>query len=127
MAGNSWQQPVAGEPSLGTPHFHRWNSGIAVPAGTGQQTLSLVGQVPTGTKAVFCYMGVMSAGVSSAKWIQVEDAAGNRTAWSGRNQVANAMISGSGFAPVDGNLNMFWRVGDVALTGIELVIVPYFI
>lgn len=58
---NSWQQPVSGEPSLGTPHKHVATILNTDPSSTGVQTLDISANVPVGTTWVEGYWYILSA------------------------------------------------------------------
>jgi len=55
MPGNTYVQPVAGEPSLGTPHEHYYVISNGVDLATGTYQIDLSTQVPVGTKRVYVW------------------------------------------------------------------------
>ena len=70
MAGNSWQQPVSGEPSLGTEHFltRSGTDRTVINSAAGSASWTAVdcsSFVPTGTKAVRLHISVGVAGAAS--------------------------------------------------------------
>ena len=75
MAGNSWQQPVAGEPSLGTLHWLSAAAGYSVNAGTANTwtDVDVSSKVPAGTKAVLlnCMVRYLGSGVNQYGYIEL--------------------------------------------------------
>ena len=55
---------VTGEPSLGTPKYHRYSFAPAVPGSDAVQTLDCSGQVPVGTTIVEGYFGLTATSTS---------------------------------------------------------------
>ncbi len=81
MAENSWQSPVSGEPSLGTPHPTKdasRNTGYVVNSSTGTagvwSAAVTMPNVPAGAKAAWCMAEVFIAGGSP--FLGVEAATG---------------------------------------------------
>jgi hypothetical protein len=108
---NSWQSPVAGEPSLGTPHVHSvlLNNNSSY-AGAATETLTASG-VPTGTKAIAITGYLNSAGTQAFSFT---DVAGTIFILS----VCNAGTNGNfyGVVPLDSN-KQFKFVHAAAVTG----------
>ena len=81
MAGNSWQQPVEGEPSLGTPHatgYANRSDGLVVStstntAGTWSAAVTMP-NVPSGARAAWCMANCYKASVTPI--LTVEAASG---------------------------------------------------
>ncbi len=64
---NSWQAPVAGEPSLGTMHEHYADLAIeSTPSATAYYTIDVSGEVPVGTMCIYIRILHSSAAVSRA-------------------------------------------------------------
>lgn len=118
--------PVPIEPSLGNPHYHLWNSGIVVPANNTAQTLSLSGQVPPGTKAVFGRMNLNSTGAGEA--IQILDSDAATVSNQVTTQVSGVVSHGTFLTRVDSSGNMYWKTTNRAVTsGVGITITFYYI
>lgn len=73
MSGNSWQQPIAGEPSLGTPHPHDVQLLVIDPADSNWYSIDLSVQVPVETTSIFVY-GYITG--TSSWYLRLSDASG---------------------------------------------------
>jgi len=124
MAGNSWQQPVAGEPSLGTGHFH---PGIILnvdPASTALQTLDISAYVPVGTKKVSGWGTFVSA--TAGRTVQLEDAA-DTIVYAKSYTVAGATKDFSWECAVDADRKIYWKVSNTDVSSLLLYLVDYYI
>ena len=108
---NSWQQPVAGEPSLGTPHPHIDTVINTDPGATTLQTVSLAAYVPVGTKAVALQLALTST--TAGDFAAFKDSTDTLFYATIRAQVANLQTDGWVIVPVDSNRNIYWKVNDV--------------
>jgi hypothetical protein len=125
MPGNTFVQPVAGEPSGGTPHLHYANILNTDPAGSAWASIDLSAQVPVGTNAIFVYCAIQSA--TSGRELYLSNATGGtvyaRMAVSGANNRTWA-----GFmVPISSDRKLWWWVdnADVSLAYISMTM--YFI
>ncbi len=95
---NSWQQPVAGEPSLGTAHPH---SALILnnydPLASGNYTVDISAQVPVGTTRVWVEMDFSST-VADREGGMVN--AASNYCFRGNVAVANGHVACAGYAPV---------------------------
>ena len=125
---NSWQQPVSGEPSLGTPHSHYVLALNTNPADTVYHSLDLSGECPVGAGGVFILMRFLSN--TAGHSVSVSNADGGDTYLIQHLQdatSANTNISIAGFVPVDSNRYIWWRASNVAVTDLVIWMLPYFI
>ena len=119
---NSWQQPVAGEPSLGTGHFHTETILNVDPASTAIQTLDISAYVPAGTKAVRGWGTFVSA--TAGRTIQLTNAGG--TAVYGKSYtIAGATTPFVWECAVDANRNIYWVVSNADVSSLLLYLVRY--
>jgi hypothetical protein len=86
---NSFQSPVDGEPSLGTPHPHNYQILDNFSHAVGTHTIDVSAQVPVGTKAISITYVATSPAVAGqieiqtiAGLIQIESIAGSAS-WFG--------------------------------------------
>jgi hypothetical protein len=124
MAGNSWQSPVAGEPSLGTIHYLAYSQRSTTlvvttatnTAGTWSAAVTMP-NVPVGAKGALCSCDISKAAatpllaVEKASGVTLDDiTAGNndrkytRLPSFAAGQPAQNML----WIPLDGNLQFKW-------------------
>ena len=125
MAGNSWQQPVAGEPSWGTPHLHYVQALSTNPADTNITELDLSAYVPVGTKGVIGWM--QSDSTTANDNVYILNAAG--TEFYGRviHEVANIFNSAMFISPVDSARKIYWKASNARVISLTIHLVVYFI
>lgn len=127
MAGNSWQQPVAGQPSAGSPHPY---SAVLVPedsvGNTNWNPIDLTSVIPVGSRLAsvqgyakdsgggtyYVYIAATS-GASSIMTLQSESNGGNH--WT------SALIS------IPENRTLYWQGSNAALDAFYLELVAYYI
>jgi len=114
IALNGLRTPVAGEPSLGTPHTHRVQLTAAVPANNNVQTLSLVGIVPVGTTQVALIITIAAAVANNL--IIWANAAGTLLEGLVRAQVVNVYNDAFVLCAVDSGLNIYYQTSARATT-----------
>ena len=125
MAGNSWQQPVAGEPSCGTPH-RKYNLALDVdPASTAVQTLDLSALVPVGTKAVAVMLVMQST--NAGDYLRICDSGNTEIYGYALAQVANVYCSGYCIAPVDSSRYIYWVINNARVVVARIYLQYYFI
>lgn len=110
MAGNSWSQPVAGEPSWGSPHTHvETLVNNFDPSSTGNYTVTC-STVPTGTTGIYGFCYVKSA-TGSGRIIYIKDMSGN--VWA---QTLNPSTSDGGYisfmVPIDSSKQFQYSVSN---------------
>jgi hypothetical protein len=120
---NSWQQPVAGEPSLGTDHEHYAIIWSTVPPNNNVQVLSLAAYVPAGTKTVEgrWYMSANAANKEG----YIYNVAGTNVYDALTTQVANQRVTGHFKAPLDSSLNIRYGVSDATNTAMFVMIISW--
>ena len=124
MAGNSWQQPVAGEPSAGT--FHPKYALImnnVDPADTNWHEVDISASVPVGTKAIFV-TGQFTTTVATN--YQMSNANG------GSSYIVNVAATNGyggvcGIVPVSSTRTVWYKVGNAGVSGIYTYMSGYFI
>ena len=129
MAGNSWQQPVAGEPSLGTMHPCAANLVVNIdPVDTNwSAAVDISAVVPAGTKAVYCSLELRSANTTSY-WGQV---AGGTTPTSPFIEGICGTVAGVsgqrvyGWIYLTSGLNLYHRVQSTNVCVLKVTIMAY--
>jgi len=127
MAGNSWQQPVSGEPSWGTfhPHFKEFVLNTD-PASTAVQTLDLSAEVPVGTKMVAVIVALRSSSDNSEAYVY-NNSSGTQL-WGYTSAPHNGQYAGGlEFAPVDSSRNVFWGVSTTTVNSLQWRMLGYWI
>lgn len=121
--GNSWQSPVTGEPSLGTPHPHNKLLLDNFSHAIGTHTIDVSAEVPAGAKAVsITYVATSPAAggqieiTTIAGLIQVESIAG-----------AASWFGGGGIVLVDSVYTFNMVVKNQNLTAIYMWMTVYWI
>jgi hypothetical protein len=123
MMANSWQSPVAGEPSWGTLHRHREVLVSADPASTGSSIVTVT-NVPSGAKGIDGYMSIGSG--TAGRLLQVKDVAGN--VWSAITNPTTAIRGFSSFrVPLDANKQFVWNVDNADVTSVLITMTTYFL
>jgi hypothetical protein len=125
MAGNSWQQPVAGEPSWGSPHEHLYDTGSSDPADANVHSLDLSAQVPVGTMGVEGFISMASGTVGD--YVIVTNAAGTATYGIARADAASATTDGWFKTPLTSARLMYYMASNSRITAQRFRIVNYFI
>ena len=128
MAGNSWQQPVAGEPSWGTfhPHYSADVLNNVDPADTNWTAVDLSGHVPVGAKMVKIRVQCLSA------------TTGHRMQFSGNSDGAQLWLTcyintGSAINEVQGDVPLsteryiYRRANNAGIYGLYLTVLGYYI
>lgn len=120
---NSWQQPVSGEPSLGTPHKH-WAAILNTdPTTTAVQTLDLSSYVPVGTTWIEGFAEHTSATAGRVTTICNSD--DSEQYGYVVNPVAGAYGRGHFSCPVTTDRKMYWRVNNADVANIIIVMSRY--
>jgi hypothetical protein len=125
MAGNSWQQPVAGEPSWGTPHTHIEALVDAYdPAATTDYTVT-VANVPTGTNGIGGWCDVLSA-TTAGRSLYIKDASANT--WTRISSISTA-IPGRGrfLVPLNASKQFKWAVSGTDVNAVTIELTEYYI
>lgn len=124
MAGNSWQQPVAGEPSWGTFHTHFEELVNTDPSSTGDQTVTCT-NAPTGTNGIVVRITISSA-TTAGRYVDVKDSSGN--IWY-RCANPSTAIGGRGetLVPLNASKQFLWSVPNVDVSSVILVMLGYYI
>jgi hypothetical protein len=124
MAGNSWQQPVSGEPSLGTPHYHAATLvDNGDPAVTTDITVT-VSDVPTGTKAIYGYCAFSSS--TAGHTLQIKNSGGTVCSQS-RIQVNGQYMEFPFIVDLDSSKQFKYAVSNAAVNGVYILLRFYFI
>jgi hypothetical protein len=122
--GNSWQSPVAGEPSLGTPHKHIAVLYAADPAVTTVITVDCTAWMPVGTTWLDYILGVASTTVGD--YVTITDAAGTAIYDYNQVQVAANTIYIAGGCPIDSARCVYFKVNNARVTAVEIRSKKYF-
>lgn len=125
MAGNSWQQPVAGEPSVGTFHFHYAIvlSASDVPDANWHE-LDISAQVPVGTKAVHVWIQATSS--NGTDEFYAGDGT-NRLVNTGYVQNAGQYPAGSGIIPVSATRTIQYKASNARIYGAYIFLTGYYL
>ena len=125
---NSWQQPVAGEPSCGTLHLCPFTQVLSTdPADTSIHALDLSAVVPVGTKAVFIEARIASA-TTAGRNLLLYAADGTTPQWLVRNPIVSASNwPGHGVAYLDASRNMYWQASSTDVSSVVIAVMGYFI
>jgi dUTPase len=124
MPGNTFVQPVAGEPSGGTQHLHVAVVLSADPASTSVQTLDLSAQVPVGTTAVALLFGAM--GNAANQTLTICNSDGSVDYGKIKTQVANQDVWSYCITPVTASRGIYWKASTTAMTGAYITMTLYF-
>ena len=125
MAGNSWQQPVAGEPSVGTPHVHYAQLYTGDPADTNWHSIDLTAQVPVGTKAIDIEASIQeTAGVS--RLLSISNASGG-TAFRRARTISSQQGYCGGLMPISADYKIWWYVDNADVDNVTINMVAYYI
>ncbi len=129
MAGNSWQQPVAGEPSRGTLHNV---TGYVIkvvdafdPTTTATVVTDLSSYVPAGCSAVALRTSVVSATAGRNLWIR--DPSDLQTSHGCTNETAGGTGRGDGIGYLDSSLNLRWKVDNSDVSSVTIWLTGYYI
>ena len=119
-------QPVALEPSLGTPHPHEYNFYSAASVGAGSTTLNAIstGGCPTGTKMIYLSFQCNFAGSPSN--MNIRDMGTEEWIQSVSGNAAGSYCAGNGLVQVDGTGQFIMYLGQNA-TGLSLKLHAYWI
>ena len=125
MAGNSWQSPVAGEPSCGTLHTHEASllSNYDI-ADTNWHTVDLSAQIPVGATAAMFHYRVQS---NSTHSLQFSTASAGTVYFSALVPIANGYATGQFSMPVTTSRTIYWKGEATAMLGFYLNIDGYYI
>lgn len=125
MAGNSWQSPVADEPSWGTPHTHYETLISDVdPASAGNATVTVT-NVPTGTRGIFGYTVFIST-ATAGRILYIKDSGGNIYA-EPRNPTT-AIYGYSTFSlPLDSNKQFIYSVNNADVDHVYIIMNGYYL
>jgi len=125
LSGNSWQSPVSGEPSWGTPHTHVETVVNAVnPTGTGNTTVTC-SNLPTGTKGIEGYFEILSA-TTAYRIGYIKDSAGNT--WSIAYNPTTAFRGRAWFkVPLDSSKQFLYSVSDADVSEFSIYLRDYYI
>ena len=123
MAGNSWQQPVAGEPSWGSPHTHvETLVNAANPGNTSDVTVTCT-NVPTGTKGIWGYATI--GGVTTGRVLNIKDSSGN--VWRAIYEAYGTTGEGSFFVPLNSSKQFLYNVDNADVSAVSIHLRTYFI
>lgn len=125
MAGNSWQQPVAGEPSWGTAHPHVYDSGATDPGDANVHSLDLSAEVPVGTMGVEGFISMASGTVGD--YVTVTNAAGTVVYGIARCDAASTTTDGWFKSPLTTDRLMYYQANNARVTAQRFRIVNYYI
>jgi hypothetical protein len=125
MAGNSWQQPVAGEPSWGSPHTHEASllSNYNI-ADANWRAVDLSAHVPVGTRAATFHYQVTS---TSTHALYFSTASGGTVYFKTFVPIANGYALGQFSMPVTAERTIYYQGENAAMAGFYLNIDGYFI
>ena len=125
MAGNSWQQPVAGEPSLGTLHKH-FNAILGVdPGDTNWHAVDCSGQVPVGCKAIQVSASLTSAG--GVRNVKFSSASAGDEDMNIHMSVTGQRQWGDGVLYLDSSYQFWYQVDNADVSNLLVRITGYFI
>jgi hypothetical protein len=126
MPGNSYVQPVAGEPSLGTLHYLAANVAIlnTDPADTNWHSIDLSAYIPAGAGAVKLYGQWTSGNVRN---VQLSDSTGGVVRHQGYVPASNGYWSGTFDCKCSSARLIWWKAENADITNITLTLVGYFI
>jgi hypothetical protein len=130
LSGNSWQQPIAAEPGIGSPHpITPAITIIAEDPDSGWTTTSLAAYVPKGTRGVYAEISIEST--TATDFVFVQGATGTiRTGGFYGVQIAqvNAVSNNAAqMVSVDSNRNIHWFVNDSRVTSVSIILSGYWI
>ena len=123
MAGNSWQQPVAGEPSWGTPHTHKVILVNNYDPGTLTVAIDCSAQVPVGTKGIYIH-GYFTAAALNA--LAIRDTGGTDWIYAS-NKVAGGITDYAGIVELDANRSFTMVYSSTNISGSYMWMNAYFI
>jgi hypothetical protein len=124
--GNSWQSPVTGEPSWGTPHTHYKANVVSTnPADTNWHEVDLSAEVPMGSKGVMLTFSMQeTAGVVRTLSISNADT-GN--VFCNLTNVSSAVGCGQGICPLSSTRTIWWKVDNADVDSVVVNLTGYFI
>ena len=128
MAGNSWQQPVAGQYSVGSLHYCTSVTvvGGADPASTGTWVTSLSAHTPEGCKAVDLRL-IVGSGTTAGRTLSIRDPG---DAWStiiASNPSTSVQGRGNGVGFLDSSRNLRWTVNNSDVDSVSIILNGYYI
>lgn len=122
MAGNSWQQPVSGEPSWGSMHPHLETIVDTYDPTTTNDITVTCTNVPTGTKAIFGWFRFYS---TNARYLSIKDASANT--WSKGQNIAANNAYGYFCVPLDSGKQFKYAVNNTDVSVVDIIMCGYFI
>lgn len=125
MAGNSWQQPVAGEPSWGTFHTHKETLVNSVNPSNTVTTTVTCASVPWGVVGISGYARVYDNGNTKyILYLMDED----DDIWATIRQY-NDNTSGYGhfMVPLDENKRFYWWVSNAGVDAVDIFMRGYWL
>lgn len=122
MAGNSWQQPVAGEPACGTLHF--LSTGAVTirnnvdPSTSNVYTDDLSSYIPVGSKAALFIGRLSNGGGSTELFFGTSDKGKTYSRWYCPGGIYASHMA---IVPVVNNTTYWWADADAKYVVIQLV------
>lgn len=122
--GNSWQQPVTGEPNWGEPHAHvETIVNAANPASTSTYEVTVT-NVPQGTKAIAGYTSMLSS--NAGRLMNIKSMAGDT--WVTLSNPTNAIYGYSWFeVPLDSSKKFYYEVTSADVSAVNIYLREYFL
>jgi len=126
---NSWQSPVAGEPSLGTLHpLTNWTEkpvdGVD-PTTTVLQTIDCTSYVPNGCRAVHVRCAMVASTAGRGLWIRDPD--NLKTTVNCMNTSTTIESTADGIGYLDASRNLYWKVDNTDVTSVSIWLTGYYI
>jgi hypothetical protein len=124
MPGNSYVQPVAGEPSWGTPHTNvaQLVSGVD-PASTGNVTVTC-STAPTGANGIFGR--VSQTALTAGRVVNIKNVSGTTYAEC-INPAAGLYGAQTFVVPIDSNKQFVYNASNADVASVYIVQLGYFI
>ena len=123
--GNSWQSPVTGEPSFGTPKWHYAELVNTDPSDTNWHSISLSSfGCPVGTKGVFV-TGYVQDTAGADRQLQMSNEDGG-TVFLVANTHGSTPGHLAGFLPVGTDRLIWYKVTSADVDGVQIYQLVYF-
>lgn len=125
MAGNSWQQPVSGETSVGTPKWHWKELYNGNPSATTWQTIDLTSEVPVGASMI-SVVGTFQETGGAGRIIEISNATAG-TAYITDSLNGSFAQQFSGFLPLTSSRILCWNVDNADVDSVIINMSTYFL
>jgi len=120
---NTFQSPVPGEPSLGTPHYHYEELVNTDPADAADHTVTVT-NVPAGTKAIEGRMHVASA-TTAGRNLLIKDATDGNTVEAATNPTT-AIVGRSHFkVRLNSSKQFIWAASNADVSSVVITMTFY--